>query len=185
MAAATDPRDLDAAFARIREQDDIQWGLARAEAPMPAPAPPAGTPLDLAWLADVGLGLAVVLVLLLAIWLVRRRFWRWRPDPAPVPMATPDPAPAADSLDAAEAAAGRRQWDEAVHLLLLAALQRLDGVEPSWTGREVITALDLRPPARAALARLVATVERSRFAGRPASAADWATCRHLFTEIAP
>lgn len=103
------------------------------------------------------------------------------------PLAAPAALPRA-ALGPAEALASAGRFAEAVHRLLIDALALLAARAPSsiprhWTSREILAALRLTPPARAALSELVEAVEVSRFGGRPVGEADWRRAHAAFTGL--
>ena len=115
------------------------------------------------------------------------------------PRASPDGAtvstarrrrgrPTADpDLPARLAAEGR--YAEAIHALLLLAIQRhasrLDPPPPeSATSREVLRVLPLEGPAREALRELVAEVELSLFGGRAVDEEGYQRCLRSFETLA-
>ena len=115
-----------------------------------------------------------------------------RPDAASR-AATADAARGVPTADAAAALAADGRYGDAIHALLLTALddlgRRLGPLPPSKTSREV--ARSVCPPGLAAassaaeaLHTLVGAVERSRFAARAAGAADYARCRAAYQRFA-
>lgn len=170
------------------------WPVERRAAPRRGePVPPrtrapalGGAPA--AWLRGllwVVLGVAVVL---LAAWLFREiaaaRASQGRRHPGGEETAEDaEEAPAAPAReDAVSALARRGAWDEAVHLLLLAALEAVSRhcgapLAPSRTSREILAECDLGETAGGALRELVAAVERSFFGGRALGRGDFERCR--------
>lgn len=182
------------ALAEVLREGDLQQRLpsgdlapaAPARGARPAPREP-GTVLHLAlppaltWLL-LALGLACGLVLL------TRGLGDWRsgssrrptaPPPAPSAAVVPPPAAPAPPADAL-AAEGRLA--EAVHRLLLDALdllRRRGGVDlaPSLTAREILDRVRLSPPEGAALGLLIGQVERCWFGRAQPSLDDYRRCR--------
>jgi hypothetical protein len=140
--------------------------------------------MALPWIA-----LAAALALVAAI--VRRSRRRAPARTAASPQEAPgfamEPARAGDLPDA-EALAREGRFAEAVHALLLAAIDRIRNsasraLSPSLTSRELSATLALAPGTRAALARLVRAVEVTLFGGRQAGPAEYAACAADFQEI--
>jgi len=104
--------------------------------------------------------------------------------PAQSPLDLGAPLPLAD-LDADALAAEGRHAD-AIHVLLLRALRDVARARGEFargtTGREVVARVD-DGAARAALAELVATVERHEFGARDLGAADFARARAASTVV--
>jgi len=95
-----------------------------------------------------------------------------------------DPLP-----DDTEHLARQGRYAEAVHVLLLNALDRMlersdEQFSPSLTSREILSRPDIAGSARTALGVLVDSVERTLFGGRPATEADYRRCRASFDEFA-
>jgi hypothetical protein len=89
------------------------------------------------------------------------------------------------SLAEADALAADGRFSEAIHLLLLVALERLRGelgprVAPAMTGREVLRLAAIPEPASAPLTRMVALSEINHFGGRRAGEPDYRRCREDF-----
>jgi hypothetical protein len=144
------------------------------------------------WLRDIlamvvtalpWLGLAVVVALLVVLLVTssRTRAPRERPVPAATPTA-PTPGAVEDAFipDHARLAAEGR-FEEAIHALLLLAIQRLratarTGVDAGMTSREIARGPTLGPDAREALGRIVRAVEITLFGGRPAGEHEYRSC---------
>jgi hypothetical protein len=97
-------------------------------------------------------------------------------------IATLDPAAARDWLREADELAQQGRYGEAVHFLLFRSFQDLvnrhrSKVRPEFTSREILREVPLRATAATALTTLVATVERSEFAGSEIYAHDFELCR--------
>jgi len=91
--------------------------------------------------------------------------------------------------DDAEHLAREGQYGDAVHVLLLTALDRMrersdEQFAPSLTSREILSRPDMADSARTALAVLVDGVERTLFGGRPATEVDYLRCRASFDDFA-
>ncbi len=85
-------------------------------------------------------------------------------------------------LEDAEILASRGDYGDAVHHLLLKAIEHLKrragkAIPRAWTAREIQAQLPISVLARALLKLLVQTVERAHFAGRDISQADYQRCR--------
>jgi hypothetical protein len=130
--------------------------------------------------------LVCVLVALLGALVIRWLDGRRRPV-APAAAVTPrsrignDPSASHDLADADRLAAAGR-YGEAVHVLLLLAIDRLSRrtarpPAPSRTSRELVWLLPLEGSARDAFAALVALVEKTLFGGLSAVAADFQAAR--------
>lgn len=119
----------------------------------------------------------VALVLLVLYLLLRRRAAR----AVAAPGASPGGGTATDAvrdLEDAERLAAVGHYTEAIHLLLLAAIDRAfagAGRTPprAATSRELVRRLPAGTPARRAFATLVGLVEGSLFGGRELTRADW------------
>lgn len=147
------------------------------------PKPAGSLPLDwAALLLRILVWAAVaVVVFLAAAWLAQALRGRAR-DPEGAPDRV-GPAPVPIPIASAEALAADGRYAEAIHALLLEtleALSRAARLAPSLTSREIVARVPLAPPARAALAGLVAAVEVSRFGGAEAGADDYRACLERF-----
>jgi hypothetical protein len=92
-------------------------------------------------------------------------------------------------LGDADELAGRSEFAEAIHTLLLRTLQELVRsaavrVAPATTSREILARVPLLADARSALAGLITAVEITHFGDEPANAADYDRCRQQFTVFA-
>jgi hypothetical protein len=79
--------------------------------------------------------------------------------------------------------AGQARYSDAVHCLLLEALQRLDVATRqgrALTSREMLQRARLSPQRRAALEELILAVERSLFGGADLGAGDYERCLDAF-----
>lgn len=145
--------------------------------PTPAPSPPTASPFAtvLMWT------LIAVGVALLGLWLVRSLGGYQRevsivvtPDEATSPRAPP-----AGALPDARALAEAGRYEEAIHGLLLVALEALDrrtALPGSLTGREIVREAAVPDGARDAVGHLVGAVEISLFGGRPLGREEYEAC---------
>jgi len=143
-------------------------------------------------------GQAVIWVLVaLALALTAALAWRYlrsrarRPTAAEAagPEWTPDTNDALALLDDADRLAGAGRYDEATHLLLKRsvgqiAAARPDLLVPSSTAREIAELRALPEAARGAFVVIAERVERSLFALRGLSAADWHAARAAYADFA-
>jgi hypothetical protein len=158
-------------------------GTRRARSPERDPDDSGGSAAGSAF-AWVLLGGAAIVLL---VWLVRslRAPVRNATVPAGAP-ASPRPAAPAASPNPADALAAEGRFDEAVHLLLLAAWARLARpahLADSLTSREAEEASALSGEGGAALRTLVGAVEASRFGRRPLGRAEWDVGRAAFAAL--
>jgi hypothetical protein len=158
----------------------------RFQRELPAPlelVPPDWLLLILRALSDVTSVLLVVgaaILLGLIAFLAVRAWEARRASRAPAPPAPglgSDEGAAADLAEAERFAAVGR-YDEAVHLLLLAAIDRVFSeasrrVSRAATSRELLRQVPDGSSVRAALAAIVALVEHSLFGERELTRADW------------
>ncbi|WP_340119355.1 hypothetical protein [Pelagibius sp. 7325] len=89
------------------------------------------------------------------------------------------------SLAEADRLAAEGRFSEAIHLLLLVAMDRLHRelgprVAPAMTGREVLRLPALPEATVAPLTRMVQVSEINHFGGRAAAAPDYQSCRDAF-----
>jgi hypothetical protein len=89
------------------------------------------------------------------------------------------------TLDEADRLAADGRFSEAIHLLLLVAMERLrrelgPRVAPAMTSREVLRLIPIPGEVVDPLARMVAASEINHFGGRHAGAPDYRTCRDDF-----
>ncbi|MEQ8356140.1 MAG: DUF4129 domain-containing protein [Kiloniellaceae bacterium] len=188
--------------AQIEDSRDRVLGDSRYQTERPAPEEPDDKePLRIPpWLVKTvlwtvgivvaGLVLYFLVNLLLDLLNGRRAFGRDRgktPAPAAV-VETPvtlDAETRIRTLAEADALASEGRFAEAIHLLLLVALERLrrelgPRVAPAMTSREVLRLTPVPGAARDPLARMVALCEIKHFGGRAAGAPDYRTCRRDF-----
>lgn len=177
------------ALTRVVAEGRYQQGLPAPSAPRRTGEP--GPPSPIVELLLTVLGGAIAVAVLAALVGIALRAVRTRRPGAAIgePAATPQPAhapaPVVSDLDA-RARAG--DLDTAIRELLHRVLGWLVARQPalrpaSLTSREVLAASDLPAPSALALRELVDAVERAVFAGRPASADDWARCHAAFTRL--
>jgi hypothetical protein len=196
-AVAQTADQVRAALAEIERAGDLQQQLPSGAFAPAAPTRGGGAvgpqqdaadlplrlPAGLKWLL-LGIGLAcgaLVLVRALRDWQAspRGRQAAALPEPAPSAGAAPSPSPPGDDADAL-AAEGRLA--EAVHRLLLDALELLRrrrelDLAASLTAREILRRARLPPAEGEALALLVGQVERFWFGRRVPSLDDYRRCR--------
>jgi Domain of unknown function (DUF4129) len=91
-------------------------------------------------------------------------------------------------LEDAEALANRGHYGDAVHHMLLSAIDHLKkragkAIPRAWTAREILAQVPITVLARALLQLLVQTVERAHFAGRDISEADFIRCRDTCQQL--
>ncbi len=128
---------------------------------------------------------------LYALWRISEP-WRERaaaPRPAADPGWTPDRGAALALLEEADRLAGEGRFDEAAHLLLKRSVgqiahERPDWVHPATTAREITANPALPGAARTAFSVIAARVERSLFALRSLTAADWQAARTAYADFA-
>ena len=89
------------------------------------------------------------------------------------------------TVQEADALAAEGRFTEAIHLLLLVAMDRLKQelgarVAPALTGREVLGLAPIPTTAAAPLGRMVLLSEIKHFGGRAAARRDYDQCRHDF-----
>jgi Domain of unknown function (DUF4129) len=107
---------------------------------------------------------------------------------APVPTAPRAGDPERDPLAEARRLAREGRHPEAIHGVLLAAIERVRAARPvaaSLTSRELAAAAALDPAGSTALLSLVRAVEVTLFGGRPAGAAEFEACAAALDQIAP
>jgi hypothetical protein len=161
-----------------------------AESPPPEiPPPPSGALARfleaLPWIA-----IAVVAVLLIVRTLPRLRVGKRAAPVTDAGAGPPAPESGGDptSLSEAERLARQGRYADAIHALLLSAIEKIRAGKPvasSLTSREVLAAAELSAGGRSAFRRLVRSVEITRFGGRPADAAEYEACVAEMGMIAP
>lgn len=123
---------------------------------------------------------------------LRRRSGREKTPEAPGDTASPDdaaPALPEDLLAEADRLAARGAFAEAVHLILMHSLRRLEAggtrvLGASLTAREIISRAGLQEQARAWFSYIVSASELVHFGGRSADASAYAKCRDAFEKLA-
>jgi hypothetical protein len=101
----------------------------------------------------------------------------------------PDAAPVRSWLEEADALAAEGDYAGAAHHLLLRSIEDIQWrrprlVRPALTSRDIAAAEEIPAQARTIFARIVETVERSLFGGRPVSAAEWSATRGAYADFA-
>jgi hypothetical protein len=122
----------------------------------------------------------------------RRRPRRGKPDEATeeAPSRGPaEPVPPGDLLAEADRLAARGAFAEAVHLILIHSLRRLEAgsnrvLGASLTAREIISRAGLQEQARTWFSYIVGASELVHFGGRSADAPAYAKCRDAFEKLA-
>lgn len=123
---------------------------------------------------------------------LRRRSGREKIDEVPADRATPDgakPVLPEDLLAEADRLAARGAFAEAVHLILIHSLRRLEAggtavLGASLTAREIISRAGLQEQARRWFSYIVGASELVHFGGRSADASAYAKCRDAFEKLA-
>ena len=193
-------------LARITAEGDTQFDFS------PPPPQPPQPNYDGGWLADFfrwlaldGNGLVQALVWLLiatvvlailyfTVPVIRETIDRWlRRAPKgkadDEPDWQPDHVQSRNLLAEADALAGEGRFAEAAHLLLGRSLEDIANrrpglLKPALTARAIAGVEDLPGAARDALSRIVAAVERSRWALRAIDAGDWQAARTAYEAFA-
>ena len=147
----------------------------------PAAVPVIGAGAELTRIVFIVLAAAVVVLVL--VWLMQAWFQRAakeRRGAEGEPEAGGDEAGPVRELDVEDATrlAAEGRYGEAIHALLLAAIQHFAArahmqVQPSRTSRELARLLPLTGESRAKFNELVIAVERTLFGGEPAVAEDF------------
>lgn len=204
--AFSDPSRIEAAHAAVRADNAIQFDFPAAPVREPVPLP-GWLQAVLEAIADfvrfVGPGwtwllyaliAAIVLAIVVAVTpTLRDTVVGWWRRPRRVAEAEPQWAPAAAAaralLDEADALAAAGQFDAAVRLVLQRSIEDIEKwrgnpLAPSLTSRDIVAVERLPDTARGVFSRLVAMVERSLFAKRALSAADWADARGAYAGFA-
>jgi len=204
-AASGAPEEtVEETWRRVAVRSALQVGLpladgaaAGAQARGAASGEPAEERARQSWFEDLGavaeklLWGGIVAAVLLSIYVLVRALMGYQRNVVLEPEAAAPALPASrrpPDLAAAEAAAGAGRFDDALHLLLLHALERLasrgtDPLPPAATGREACRILCPEMDRRAALEELVGLVEASLFGGRPASEGAWLRGRDRFAAL--
>lgn len=148
--------------------------------------------LGLSWgtMRVVLIALAVLLVLYLLWRIVPSLLARLRREtPPPEPEWAPDRAAAVALLEDADRLAAEGRYGEAAHLLLQRSVHHIAEARPDWlhpasTAREIATLPPLPERARRAFGTIAERVERSLFALRDLTLADWTTARAAYADFA-
>ncbi len=123
---------------------------------------------------------------------LRRRPGRGKPDEAAgeaTSRGQAAPAPPGDLLAEADRLAAGGAFAEAVHLILIHSLRRLEAggarvLGASLTAREIISRAGLQEQARTWFSYIVSASELVHFGGRSADASAYAKCRDAFEKLA-
>jgi hypothetical protein len=197
-AALAQARD-DAALRAARDQV-LDGGRYQTEPPAPRELPDI-EPFDFPpWLAEMlywgilagvaALVLFFIATLVLDLLKNRTAFKRNREQPGPGTLRVETPPAERRTADPgtlaeADRLAAEGRFGEAIHLLLLVALERLrrelgPRVAPALTGREVLGLPALPATAAEPLGRMVQLSEINHFGGRAAAEPDYVSCRADF-----
>jgi len=150
--------------------------------------PPIGPLLRMLLLLVLGLAGALLL-----IWLINREIERRRREAPPDAAGTGAPSGSGrkePTLTEAERLAAAGRFGEAVHVLLLLAVDRLGAdreTRPAdaCTSRELARLLPRTGEERTLFLRLVTTVEHFLFGDRPVNENQYRTCLDAFQRLAP
>lgn len=148
--------------------------------------------LGLSWgtMRVVLIALAILLVLYLLWRIAVPLLARLRPSPRPPePEWAPDRAAAVALLEDADRLAAEGRYGEAAHLLLQRSVHHIAQARPDWlhpasTAREIATLPPLPERARRAFGVIAERVERSLFALRELTQADWTAARAAYADFA-
>lgn len=187
--------------AEVQESRDRVLGSGgyQTERPEPPEVEKRGEPLRLPpWLVEAFLWtIAAILLVMVAVFLFnalqnRTGFKLKRNAKAPpsatlveTPLLNLEKAVVDRSLEEADALAAQGRFAEAIHLLLLVAMDRLRRelgarIAPALTGREVLQRVPVPPAVIEPLTRMVSLSELKHFGGRDAAVADYDRCRQDF-----
>ncbi|WP_193369532.1 DUF4129 domain-containing protein [Pelagibius marinus] len=187
----------DVAASRDRVLGDSRY---QTEKPEPEVAPEVDQWTIPPWLVDTilwGLGAVVAGIILFFLFNLARELLESRlgikrsPKVAPAEAAKVQAVPPARreaehrTLAEADALAAEGRFSEAIHLLLLVAMERLrrelgPRVAPAMTSREVLRLSAIPGEATAPLTRMVALSEINHFGGRSAREPEYRNCRDDF-----
>ncbi|MEO3431303.1 DUF4129 domain-containing protein [Pelagibius sp. CAU 1746] len=187
----------DVAASRDRVLDDRRY---QTEKPEPEVVPEINRWRIPPWLAKTilwSLGAVVAAIILFFLFNLARELLEGRfgikrsPKAAPAEPAKVQAVPPAQreaehrTLAEADALAAEGRFSEAIHLLLLVAMERLrrelgPRIAPAMTGREVLRLSAIPGEAAAPLTRMVAASEINHFGGRSAGEPDYRNCRDDF-----
>jgi hypothetical protein len=187
-----------AAFQKLRADRDIQFDFPDAQSLSQTPGwltrlikfleAHGALVRGLGWLLLIAVGLLAV-YLLVQFFRARRERETEAPSRPPLPAWQPSAEQARLRLSQADALADEEQFAEAVHLLLLVAIQEIgerrpDMVAPALTSREIARHPALSAMAGAVFGEIAGVVENSRFGLKLLSAEDFARCRGAFEQFA-
>lgn len=183
-----------------RAQPDPQ--LEQPRRPRPAPQPPQRSEASgvgdigklVLWAIAIVAGIALLYFVLRELLSLRRGAGKKRFEEtdatvkARVTAADGEERPAT-LLDEADALAARGAFGEAIHLILMHSLGRLEDVSQralgrSLTAREILRGTPIPARARELLAAIVGASELTHFGGRDAGEADYRRCREAFQGFA-
>jgi hypothetical protein len=195
--ADTGARGADEAWRAVMRDKSLQFQFPDAT----PQAPPPGWLMRLgAFLArhareiEIGAWVLLAILVLVAIyflvrWLMRRgRVTAAAPPAQSLRAWQPTAKEALLLLADADALAAAGRFADAVHLLLLVAIQEIGQrhpglVAPALTSREIAGLAALSPLARRIFSIIALVVERSRFGNRPMGPAEYAQCRAAFEQF--
>lgn len=190
--------------AKVRETRErvLNSGNYQTERPAPPEIEERGEPLRLppwvieAFLWTIAAILAVMVVVFLLNALQNRTGFKLKRKSNQEPSATLVETPLFDmqkavvdrSLEEADALAAQGRFAEAIHLLLLVAMDRLRRelgarIAPALTGREVLQLAPVPPAVVEPLSRMVSLSEIKHFGGRDAAGPDYDQCRQDFLQF--
>ena len=210
-AEATGSR-IDRAAKRALADNSIQKtlpGLERTTAPRTpreTPQPPSRLPpresggeaiggigSSVLWILAIVAGLALLYFVLRELRSFRRGTGRRRFDEVEATAVEGrgldgDGQPGDGLLADADALAARGEYGEAIHLILMHSLRRLEEVGEqvigrSLTAREIVRRSTIAERARGLLSRIVGASELAHFGGRQADAEDYRSCREAFRQF--
>ncbi len=140
------------------------------------------------------IGLAVAALVVVIVQRVRQGEWRWPMRRAPVIIPVdeewrPEAAPLRAWLEEADLLAREGRFADAIHCLLLRAVddlarRRPQLARPSLTGRELSQSPLLPPRAQTLFASIAGIVERSMFGNRSVDEGQWNDARRSYSEFA-
>ncbi|NIA71811.1 hypothetical protein HBA54_24755 [Pelagibius litoralis] len=183
----------------IQEARDgiLESGRYQTERPVP-PEIERHEPLRLPpWLIEAFLWAIAAIVVVMALMFLynalqnrtglklKRHSGRQTPEMVEIPVSPPQKAIDARTLEQADVLAAEGRFAEAIHLLLLVAMDRLKRelgarVPPALTSREVLRLAPIPEAAVEPLTRMVSVSEIKHFGGRDAAGPDYDQCRQDF-----
>ena len=198
-AEAVSDEDFDRAFRRLKADRSIQFELPARDAAPERPPRRRWKWLEalfdfLAPLAKVVIYAAGGAVVLALVWFivtsfadVRFRRKDSKGEPAPV-LYEPGAARVRTLLEEVDALAREGRYREAVHLLLLRAVEDIDASRPgevrrSLTAREIGRIPSLTPRTREAFVSIATINERGWFAGLTTDRAQWEAARAAYAQF--